>query len=213
VIRVNLLPQKTKKDRGAAAPSSPKWLLGVVIVILAEAIALVVFHQSKLSELEDQKKKNNQIQAEIQKIKELVKNHKQVKDELAVLRAREEAIAKLQAGRSGPTAVLLELAQMLTPGKGPSIDKDWYQNYVKDNPLGRYNPGWDSRRVWIDSYNEEQRTVRIEGRARDSADVSEVANRLNASSYFYGSRILPGEKKSKGDVAMVNFAIEMKVRY
>jgi len=81
VIRVNLLPQKQKKDRsgGGGESSSQKWLLVVLGVLVLEIVGLVIFHQSKLSELDDQKAKNSQIQAETQKIRELVKNHAEVK--------------------------------------------------------------------------------------------------------------------------------------
>lgn len=215
MIRVNLLPQKQKKERGGGGePSSQKWLLVVLGVLVLEIVALVIFHQSKLSELADQKDKNTQIQAETKKIRDLVKNHAEVKKELEVLRAREDAIAQLQSGRTGPTAMMLEVAKVLTPGKGPTIDKDHYEQQRKDNPLHVYKPGWDSRRVWLTTYNEQQRTVRIEGFARDSADVSELAMRFDISSYFYATQVLPGKKgKSTGDVEMVSFALETKVRY
>ena len=60
----------------------------------------------------------------IESIKTLVANHEEIKKALAALRAREDAIAKLQTARSGPTAVLLELAQVLTRDKGPTADQE-----------------------------------------------------------------------------------------
>jgi type IV pilus assembly protein PilN len=214
VIRVNLLPHKQKKDRLAAPQSSQKWLLVVLGVLVFEIVGLFIFHQTKVDDLDEQKKTNTRLQGEIKDIRQLVSNHEEIKKQLAELRAREDAIAKLQAGRSGPTAVLLEVAQLMTPGKGPTVTADQLKQYQQNNPLGVYNPAWDARRLWLTKYVESQRVVRIEGKARDSADVSEFAIRLSNSPYFYDMRLLPGKKaKSKDDVELVEFAIELKVRY
>ncbi len=221
MIRVNLLPQKKKQERSkASAISAPsvggtKWLLAVLAVVVVEAIGFIIFHNSKLNELAAQQQKNSQIEGQIKNIQQIVTQHEQVKKDLANLRAREDAITQLQAGRTGPTAVLLELAQLLTPGKGPSADPDYIKKLQKDNPLEGYNINWDAHRLWLTSYTEDSRTVKIEGYARDSQDVSEFANRLKLSAYFYDVKLLPG-KKDKGtadDVGVVSFGVEMKVRY
>jgi len=68
--------------------------------------------------------------------------------------------------------------------------------------------------LWINSYREKLRTVEIQGNARDSTDISELAYRLKISSYFYDVKLLPGKRESKGgDLALTSFAISMKVRY
>lgn len=213
MIRVNLLP--SRRDPRKAPQASQAWLLVVLAVVVLEIVGLFVLHQSKLEELDTQLAKNKQAQVKIDEIKKLVANHEEIKKELAVLRAREDAISKLQAARSGPTAVLLELAQLLTPGKGPTADPERLQQLRKDNPLAVYNPGWDGRRLWLTSYLENERVVRIEGLARDGSDVSELAQRLKLSSYFYDVQLLPGKKQteSKTKLEMVDFALQLKVRY
>jgi type IV pilus assembly protein PilN len=213
MIRVNLLP--TKKDPRRAGQPSQLWLLGVLAALVLEVVGIFVFHQSKVEQLAQQTAKNATIQASIDQIKTLVATHDAFKKELIVLRAREDAIAKLQAGRRGPTAVLLELAQLLTPGKGPTADEDKLQQLRKDNPLAVYNPGWDARRLWLTSYVENERVVRIEGLARDGSDVSEFAQRLKLSAYFYDLQLLPGKKEtaSASKMELVSFALQLKVRY
>jgi len=219
VIRVNLLPQTKRKERLPAGESSGgsggfKWLLLVAGLIILELAALGIFHNSKVNQLDEQKSRNTELNGKIQGIKKLVANHEEVKKALAELRAREEAIAKLETARTGPTAVLLELAQLLTPGKGPTADPDRLAQLRKDNPLQVYSPGWDARRLWINTYKEKLRTVEIQGNARDSTDISELAYRLKISSYFYDVKLLPGKRESKGgDLALTSFAISMKVRY
>ena len=213
MIRVNLLPQK-RGARGAAPAQSPRWLLAVLGVLVVEIILLFGFHKKKLDDLQDQRNANDQLKGKIDSIKTLVANHEEIKKTLVVLRAREDAIAKLQSARSGPTAVLLELAQILTRDKGPTVDPERYAQQKKDNPLSVYNPGWDTRRLWIMAYSESDRVVKIEGLARDGADVSEFAQRLRLSTYFYDVTLLPGSKVAEKDkVEMVNYALQLKVRY
>jgi len=131
-----------------------------------------------------------------------------------ILDVPEDAIAKLQSARSGPTAVLLELAQVLTRDKGPTADPERLAQLKTDTPLTVYNPGWDSRRLWITNYVESDRVVKIEGLARDGSDVSELAQRLRLSTYFYDVTLLPGKKEAEKDkLELVSFALQLKVRY
>ena len=214
MIRVNLLPQK-RDARSATPQASQRWLLAVLGVVVLEIIGLFLFHQHKVEQLDAQKQKNARLQSQIEDIKKFVANHEEIKKSLTVLRAREDAIAKLQTARSGPTAVLLELAQLLTPGKGPTADPDRLQQLRKENPLSVYNPGWDSRRLWLTKYDEKGRVVTIDGLARDGGDVYELAQRLKLSSYFYDVKLLEGKKEAeaKTKVELVKFSLELKVRY
>ncbi len=206
MIRINLLAQKKRAER---SEGSQVWLAVVMVVILAEVAALFVLHSFKAEELTQQRRKNAELTSQIEQAKKNVVNHNQVKADLALLRARETAIQKLQSARSGPTAILMELARILTPGRGPSVDPDRLAQLRRDNPLSVFNPNWDSRRLWITGYVELQRKLKIDGSARDAEDVSELARRLNLSSYFYDVRLLPATR----DAESVKFSIEAKVRY
>ena len=206
MIRINLLAQKKRAER---SDGSQVWLAAVMVVVLAEVAALFVLHSFKAEELADQQRKNNELTSQIEQAKRNVQNHQQVKADLALLRERETAIQKLQSARSGPTAILMELARILTPGRGPSVDPDRLAQLRRDNPLSVFNPNWDARRLWITSYTEAQRQLKIEGKARDGEDVSELARRLNLSSYFYDVRLLPAAREAD----FVKFSIEAKVRY
>lgn len=206
MIRVNLLAQK---KRGESADGNQAWLVVVMGVVLVEAAALFLLHSFKAEELSTQQRKNAELTSQIEQAKRNVANHEQVKTELALLRARETAIQKLQSGRSGPTAILMELARILTPGRGPSVDPDRLAQLRRDNPLAVFNPTWDSRRLWITGYVESQRKLKVDGKARDGEDVSELARRLNLSSYFYDVKLLPATREND----FVRFSIEAKVRY
>jgi type IV pilus assembly protein PilN len=212
MIRINLLPQKR---RGAdAQPGSQLWLAVVMVLFLAEVAGLFVFHGFKNEELKDQRRKNAELESQIQQSKNAVKEHPAVKAELERLKAREAAIERLQAARTGPTAVLLELSRILTPGRGPTVSPERLSQVRRDNPLAIYNSTWDPRRLWLTSYNESQRKVRLEGLARDGEDVSELARRMNLSDYFANVTLLPAkQEKDKAGIELIKFALEAQVKY
>lgn len=212
MIRINLI---TARRRVEVGEPSQLWLAIVVSLFLAEVAALFVFHGMKTEELETQRRKNQNLSTQISQAQQAVKNHAEVKDKLAKLRAREDAISKLQSARTGPTAVLLELARVLTPGRGPSVSPDKLTQLRRDNPLAVYNPSWDSRRLWLTRFDEEARKVRLEGMARDGEDVSELARRMNLSSYFHDVKLLPAktERDQETGLELVSFQLEARVRY
>ena len=212
MIRINLMAQKRRADR---AEGSQLWLAVAMVAMLAEVAALFVFHGFKNEELSEQRQKNAALTAQIDQSKNTVANHEEVRKKLAQLRAREEAIGKLQTARTGPTAILLELARLLTPGRGPSVDPDRLSQLRRDNPLAVFNPSWDSRRLWLTKFVEQSRKLRIEGFAQDGEDVSELARRMNLSSYFADVRLLPAVRQVDNATHMevVSFALEARVKY
>ena len=212
MIRINLMPQKRRADRGG---ESQLWLAVVMVVVLAEVAGLFVYHGFKSEELKDQRRKNAELTSQIDQSKSAVANHADVKAKLDQLRAREEAIGKLQSARTGPTAILLELARLLTPGRGPSVDPDRLSQLRRDNPLAVFNPAWDSRRLWLVKFVENNRSLHLEGFAQDGEDVSELARRMNLSSYFADVRLLPANRQvdATTHLEVVSFALEAKVKY
>jgi type IV pilus assembly protein PilN len=142
-------------------------------------------------------------------------NHADIKAQLKALRDREEAIAKLESARTGPTAVMLELSHVLTPGRGPTTDRDKMEQLKRDDPGAVPNANWDPRRLWLLTYSEVDRTVKLSGLARDGEDVSEFLRRLTLSDYFYELRLLPAAKTvdSETHLELVKFELSAKVRY
>ncbi len=211
MIRINLLPQKREVRRDAGQG----WLVAVMLVVAAEVVVLGLYHQFKLQELDKQKQVNSELESQISQIEKTVKNHAEVKKKLEVLRSREDAIKKLQAARSGPTEVLLELSRLLTPGRGPSIAPEELMQIKKDNPQRVHNVSWDARRLWLVSFKEQQRTVKLEGRAQDGEDVSELARRMSLSKYFENIMLLPASRSKDSDTGLevVSFKLQAKVRY
>lgn len=214
MIRVNLLAQR-KRAKAAGQEASQAWLVVVLVGLLVEVVGLFIFHGMKLEELAEQEQKNRAVVSEIEHSRQNVKNHEAVKAKLGMLRAREEAIAKLNSARTGPTAVLLEFARILTPGRGPSVNPERLNQLRRDNPLAAMNSSWDPRRLWILSFREESRKVRIDGLARDGEDVSELARRMNLSDYFADVALLPAHRETDAatKLELVRFSLEAGVKY
>jgi type IV pilus assembly protein PilN len=174
-----------------------------------------MLYGAKQEELQQELDKNKALEGQIAKVKDVSKNHDEVKKKLVSLREREEAISKLQSARTGPTAMLLEVARLLTPGRGPSVDPNQLAKIRRDNPTQDYNTNWDPRRLWLTRFVESERTVRLEGMARDGEDVSELARRMNLSSYFSNVQLLPARRETEKEsgLPMVAFKLEAKVKY
>jgi type IV pilus assembly protein PilN len=215
LIRVNLLPQKKEGRRAGGGEGGQAWLLALVGVIVLEIVVLIVFHKGKQDELEAMLRKNEQVQSSITDIAKQIANHADIKNQLKDLRDREDAISKLQSARTGPTAAMLELSRILTPGRGPTTDRDKIEQLKRDDPGAVPNPNWDPRRLWLKTYSDTARSVRLSGLARDGEDVSEFLRRLTLSDYFYDLKLLPASKEmdSGTHLELVKFELSAKVRY
>jgi type IV pilus assembly protein PilN len=218
VIRVNLLPRKREQRGGlglGAGDGGQAWLAVILGVVLLEIVALILFHRRKEDELDLIAKKNAQIQSNITDIQRQMSNHAEIKSQLKELRDREEAIAKLETARTGPTAVMLELSHVLTTGRGPTTDRDKLEQLKRDDPNRVPNPNWDTRRLWLLTYGEADRTVKLSGLARDGEDVAELLKRLSLSDYFYDLRVLPAQKSNDATthLDLMKFELSAKVRY
>jgi len=214
VIRVNLLPQK-RETRARTSEASQTWLLAILGVILLQIVGLIFLHKWKLDQLKDISDNNQKLDAQISDIKRQIANHAEIKAQLKELRDREDAIAKLQAARTGPTSTLLELSRILTTGRGPTTDRDKLEQLKRDDPGEVPNPNWDTRRLWLTVYTENARQVHMVGQARDGEDVSEFIRRLSLSDYFYEVKLLPATKSvdSTTHIELVKFELGAKVRY
>jgi type IV pilus assembly protein PilN len=194
---------------------SQAWLIVVAAALVLEIIVLVFWYKSEQDTLSSAIKHNQEVQANIDDIKRQISNHADIKAQLKELRDREDAIAKLQGARTGPTSMLLEVTHVLTPGRGPTVDRDKLEQLKRDNPGAVPNQNWDPRRLWLMSYQEIDRGVKITGLARDGEDVSEFLRRLALSDYFYEVKLLPANKviEEKSKIEMVKFELSAKARY
>jgi type IV pilus assembly protein PilN len=211
MIRINLLPRKAVKRKARGGVE----LLIMVSALVVELAVLYFLFSSLSGRVEDQRRANGIKQAKIESIKADIKDHEQIKSALEEIDAREKIIQELVAGRTGPVQVLMELAAVLSSGGGPLIHKEWYQELLKRDPSAGYNPEWDTRRLWITSFKEQNREVEMAGAAMSNEDVGEFLRRLKLSGYFYDESLVKtaeiGAKES--NVPIVSWRIKCKIRY
>jgi type IV pilus assembly protein PilN len=216
VVRINLLPDRRQAGRRTVgAEASPAWLIAVFGAVVGVLILCLFVQKIKKDELAAVLADNSRIQGQIDTIKHQMADHDQIKGRLKELRDREDAIQKLESARTGPTSTLLELAHLLTPGRGPTTSQEKIEQLKRDDPAEVYNPNWDSRRLWLTSYQEAERVVRMAGLARDGEDVSELERRLKLSDYFTDVKLLPGAKivEPTTHQELFQFQLSAKVRY
>ena len=183
--------------------------------VVATIVVCLFIQKMKQDELTAILRDNQATQGQIDAIKKQIANHEEIKARLKELRDREEAIQKLQAARTGPTSTLLELAHVLTEGRGPTTDRDKLEQLKRDNPTEAYNQNWDPRRLWLTGYQESDRVVKFSGLARDGEDVSEFERRLKLSNYFTDVKLLPGQKMidSQTKQELFKWELSAKVKY
>lgn len=220
MIRVNLLPTKQSARRvgtkGSSAATGQQGLVVAVGAALAASLLLCgVAYYLKSDELERITKTNASLQHQAAAVKEEIKDHDDIRAKLADIEARERAIASLQAARTGPTSVMLELVRAVSPGRGPTVDMETTERLRKDNPTALPNPDWDTRRLWLSDYSEADRVVKMTGLARDGEDVSELVRRLSVSQMFTDIKLLTGQKGMDTDtkLELVKFQLSAKARY
>jgi type IV pilus assembly protein PilN len=218
MVRINLLPEKRGQAgrRTATVEPGQLWLVAVLGAAVATIVACLFVQKMKESELAAILADNAVTQGQIDAIGKQMADHPQITARLKELRDREDAIQKLQSARTGPTSALLELSHLLTVGgSGPSTDRDKIEQLKRDNPSEVYNANWDPRRLWLTTYKEADRLVKMGGLARDGEDVSELERRLKLSDYFADVKLLPGSKVTDTQTHQELFQWELsaKVRY
>ena len=215
MIRVNLLPRRRETKR----EGSKAWIAVLVAAALAQIVVIVILHAGKKKELDDQLEANRAIEASVADKKAKVQNHEAVKKQLAEYQAREDAIAKLQAGRTGPTAMMLEISRVLTPRKLPTMDAEQLEKLRRENPGAVPSEKWDPHRLWLTTFKEMDRNVTVQGFGKTNDDVAEFLRRLTASKYFTDFQLVKTEEKVEKDNALgvnystISFEVKTKVKY
>ena len=140
----------------------------------------------KLAELVQE---NARIQTDMDRLKAELGDYDRVKAQREELLKQRKSIQALEAGRTGPVFLLRELSEILTPGKGPTFDRVSYEEALRRDPNVGFNAAWDTRRAWLESYEEHDKKVRIRGAAKSHDDAAEFMKRLNSSVFFNGVRL------------------------
>jgi type IV pilus assembly protein PilN len=211
MIKINLLPVKAAKRR----EQGQKQLLIGVGVFTVTLVSIIFFHGTQVAHLNEMRDHNQQLSRDIAKLKAEIGDYDVIKAQRDELIRQRDAIKRLQANRSGPTYMMRELSDILTPGKGPTFNKEQYEEQIKRNPSVGFNPNWDTRRAWLISYSEQNHNVKIKGGAKSDEDVAEFLKRLKVSAFFsdvYWQQTRP-EVDTKLNVSYVTFDVTCRVNY
>jgi type IV pilus assembly protein PilN len=212
MIRINLLPVKAAQRRA----SGLRQMLIAGIVALLGFTATVAFHIYVTQQLAIQKRKITELQAQIAQLKTEVGDYDLVKAQREDLLRQKNAIKKLQSARSGPTYLMRELSDILTKGKGPTFNKEQYEELLRRDPNAGFNPNWEPKRAWLISYEEKEKAVKIHGGAKSDEDVAEFLKRLKLSAFFsdvYWQQTQPQVDTKMNNVSYVTFDVAARVNY
>ncbi len=215
MLKINLLPSEKGRARGQAAGVSNLLVIGVAGSVVLLLGGLFLFHATQQSALDELKSQNQRTQGEIDSIKARISDHQKILDELAEIKRREDAIEELQAARTGPTSMLVEISHLLMPGGSPTANPervDHARNHAR-NTL--WSASWEPDRMWLTRFEEENRNVKIEGEGRTNDDVSEFMTRLQWSQYFQNIRLDRTEAATNAEarIPVQRFVITGRVRY
>ncbi len=188
MIRINLLPSARKQAKsasgGGGSGANTPWFIAYAAGAAIAVVSLLFVYLAYQSDLEERQAANAELERQVAAAERQSADLENVRAQLAASQQLEEVVGELQRARFGPTRVMMELARILSDGGGPTIDPRELEQMQRNNPLAGFNAGWDGRRLWLVSFEEEQRQVRIHGVGRTNDDVAEFLRRLTLSELF-----------------------------
>lgn len=209
MIRINLLPTRKAKRQGAGQRIF--FMMG--LAILATLSGVVFVHLQETQSLEEIQRQNTILTADVSRLKKEMGDYDQIRTQREELLRQRKTIQSLEAGRTGPVFLLRELSEILSPGKGPTFDRVTYEETLRRDPNAGFNANWETKRVWLESYGEEQQKLKLRGSAKSNEDVAEFLKRLNSSVYFRDVYLDATAQATKGSVKYVNFGLSASVVY
>lgn len=211
MIRINLLPVRQVRKVQARRRQ-----LGIfAVVLLAQCAVMFFLYEQKAGQIEERRRAITVLQGEVEQLKAQVGDFDKLKEQRDRLLSQRKVINSLHAARTGPVAMLREISDILSPGKGPTLSQEEYEELIRRDPNAGYNPRWNPRRLWIERLDERNHQVNIAGKAKDHDDVAELLRRLSLSKYFTDVQLQRNQldKDDKTGLTVVRFTLNCKVNY
>ena len=224
MIKINLLPQKRAKLRGAAMmtarePGTKDILFGVVGLAIAAIAVFAVVDAPRRSRLSAVKESNAALDQEIKAKKAQLKGFDEMKKAADDADERVKGINRLNAAKVLPANVLHELSQILS-NVGPTMTEEMAKKTgtgPESDVNKRFDYAWDPTHVWITAFNDNAKdgTFKLEGGAQAQVDIVQLAKRLQASVYFDNVSQQSEERVSDRDtgITFYRYVITGKVAY
>ncbi len=219
MIRINLLPQAGKKKGAAAASSSAGggqgWLIGYLVAVVATCAGLFAVYYVQSNALEEKVARNTLLEQQNNELRQKSARLEEVEAALQRSLELEEVVTQLNRERLGPTRVMMELSNILSVNRGPTIDPVALDECRRLNPLCGFNRSWDPRRLWMTAFEEDNRDCKIRGTGKTNEDVAEFLRRLSLSEVF--ENVLLEKTEAVADpetsLTLIDFDIACRVRY
>ncbi len=218
MVRINLLPNARKQARssgGAGDASATPWIIAYLATAFVTILVCAFLYFNGTSALDEQRAQNAALQGEITQLESQSAQIDVVRAELAHSQELEQVVGDLQRARFGPTRVMMELSRILSASGGPTVDPERLEAIRRDNPLAGFNPAWDTRRLWLTSFSEEDRQVEIHGLGKTNEDVAEFLRRLSLSESFGNVTLTKTEAivDSESHLDLISFELQCSVVY
>jgi type IV pilus assembly protein PilN len=213
MMHINLIRAKKARRRDPGERSLV--IMGAAIVAATAIMAFITVGAS--TELQKLVRANDIVKDDIERLKTELGDYDKIKQQRQDLLAQQKTIDALKTGRTGPVYLMREMSEILTSRKGPTFDRTSYEERLRRDPNVGFNSGWDPRRVWLESFEEVQRKVRVQGSARTNEDVAEFLKRLQLSVFFMDvtpeSTTQVGDSATAGGARHVTFNVSARVVY
>ncbi len=213
MIRINLLP-RTERQLSAGG-SNQLWGAIYIGGCVLWCVLLLVTYLMSRNQLEELEAGNGELSRKIDELKQQSADLDAVKAKVEKSKRLETVVNDLEKAQQGPTNIMLELARVLSVGGQPTVNAERLAKLREDNPLAGFSPNWDPRRLWLKSFQEEDRECHIVGEGKSNEDIAEFLRRLAISEYFEEVTLQKSEasQTSSGDSRMIAFDVTCKVRY
>jgi type IV pilus assembly protein PilN len=216
MIRINLLPDARHTGRGGAAADTTLWA-GIYLVAAVVLIgALTLIHLGRASELDERVRANAELQSQVEGLQRQTAGMTALQAQLEESDRVRGIIEELQRRRTGPARLLLELRNILSDGRGPTIDAERLETLRRENPNAGFDPAWDVRRLSLIRFTEEQGSCAISGTARTNKDVAEFLRRISLSNLFEDvvlARTEIAQSLGPDGKPLINFELSCRVGY
>jgi Tfp pilus assembly protein PilN len=221
MIKINLLPQKRAKLRGASQPSEggqKEMAIGIGSLVAAAALVFFVLDHPRRSELTDVKASNDQLQQEITAKNAQLAGFAELNKAATEAYERARSINRLIAAKVVPANVLQELGEILTTNHLPTMTQEMAKrtgNGPESDPNRRYDLAWDPTHVWLIAFIDKGGNFRLDGGAQAEVDITQLSKRMQASVYFDNIAQASEERETDHDtgVPYYKFTITGKVAY
>ncbi len=211
MIRINLLPVRQVKK----VQAGQRQLLIFFAFIAAEVVGMFFLYTFKSDEVDEKTRKTKQLDGEIAELKKQVGDFDQLQQQRDRLLSQREIINTLQKARTGPVWMLREVSDILTTGKGPTVEQTRYEALIRSNPSAAFNPRWNPNRLWIEGFDEKNGALKLHGKAKDYDDVAEFNKRLALSRYFSEVFLERNDQMVDGALGLkvVRFSLRCRITY